>query len=300
MAQARLDPGDDRLLGVWYVAEGGYRWKELPLEEHAKPEPCLVPARSHGLAHRTWPLRDAPTLCRTFAALDEHDPGALRAFANEHGPLGVEPTSDVGLIAARIEGGAEPLSLWRAAILDVREALELLDAAQAPHLPATVAQRIDWRTSPPRVHFSGLRHRRMLRLEPRPSRHGRAGFHLRWCDFHHAARVFAQQLVNAALERHSMGRLLWNPGFRFSDPTTGDQSFPCPEGFELRIYPTSLLGILWVQVGQAAEGRVHRRCAACGGWFSVGKESHRSNKRTCSPACRQRVSRAKRSRARKK
>jgi hypothetical protein len=181
---------------------------------------------------------------------------------------------------------------WLTQLQAVREALELLDGVAADRLPPAVAGRLTWLLSPPRVRLAGHPPIRLGRA--RASRHGSAGYHLRWEDARHAARLFAQRLVNSGLEAHTISRLMWNPGFRFYDTSTGEESGDGRKGFELRVYPKNLLGVLWLQVGQVAEGRVHRRCAApgCATWWVVGPTGSRSSRRTCSDACRKRASRS--------
>jgi hypothetical protein len=64
----------------------------------------------------------------------------------------------------------------------------------------------------------------------------------------------------------------------------------------IRVQPSDLLGVLWVQVAQLAEADIgHRACAApgCLTWFVVAPGTgHRSDKTTCSDRCRKQLERA--------
>lgn len=264
------------------VPAAGYRWVEVerevalpalgpgkPLRRHRFEEPHLQPVvrRWPQPSRTTFPLRDAQALCKTLAALDPADPDGLLAFANEHGALGVGDLMR-----------GEPLSSWGEAIGDVAMALALLDA----QAPVTLAGWISWRPGVAQLDIErqGRRRRDRLALTDAASRQLEAGYHLRQGDSRTAARLFAQRIINAGLEAHAAPRLLWNPRRK---------------ALELRIAPGNLLGVIWLQVAQAAAGEVeHVECPGCGTWFPVGIGYGRADKRTCGSAtCRKRIERAK-------
>ncbi|MCL4683265.1 hypothetical protein KJ059_00770 [Myxococcota bacterium] len=267
------------------VPVAGYQWADVerevalsalgpgkPLRRHRYQEPHLQPVvRKWPQPERTtYPLRDAPTLCRAFAALPCGDSAAdlatVRAFANTHGALGV---GDL------VRG--EPVSSWREAISDMATALALLDTPS----PATLKGWISWRTDRVQLDIVRQGRRRLdrIRLSDDPGRQLQAGYHLRPGDSGPAARAFAQRIINAGLQDHVDARLLLNPSRR---------------AYELRVTPKNLLGVLWIQVAAVAEGSVrHRPCAApgCGRWLALGIGSGRADRRTCSATCRKRLER---------
>jgi len=117
-----------------------------------------------------------------------------------------------------------------------------------------------------------------------------AGWYLRpeTVDRRRAALLFAQRIINPGLEGRSMARVLWSPS---------------RSALELRIVPPDLLGVLWLQVAEYAQGEVgHRRCAApgCPHWFPVAPGVGRSDKSTCSPNCRKRLERSRPAKRRRK
>jgi len=63
----------------------------------------------------------------------------------------------------------------------------------------------------------------------------------------------------------------------------------------LEFYAPHLLGLFWVQLATAISKQVtFRQCRGCGGYLTIHRDGYRSNRWTCSNACRQRVSRATR------
>ncbi len=261
----------------------GYRWADVerevalpalgpgkPLRRHRYREPHLQPVvlRWPQPARMTYPLLDAPTLCRVFAALDPADPDGVLAFAGLHGALGVGDLAH-----------GEPISSWREAIGDVASALALLDARSS----AALGGWISWRPGRVQLDITAQGRRRIdrIRLSDDPVQQLRAGYHLRVGDSRAAARAFAQRLVNSGLQGHVGARLLLHPSRRT---------------YELRITPTSLLGVVWIQVAGVAEGSVqHRPCAApgCGRWLALGIGSGRTDRRTCDATCRKRLERSR-------
>jgi len=63
----------------------------------------------------------------------------------------------------------------------------------------------------------------------------------------------------------------------------------------LEFYAPHLLGLFWLQLATAVSKQVtFRQCRGCGSYLAIHRDGYRSNRWTCSNACRQRVSRATR------
>jgi len=302
-------PADERLHGRWWVPDGGFRLVEVELRDGQDPDEPLarkglapvVPRARRQDNTELNPLRDAPTLCRDFAALDPESPEAMLAFANQHGWLGVTPDPH-----GTGQRPSEPLWAWEGIILAMREALELLDAAAERPFPARVAERIKWHPGSEvgtgEVRLAG---HPPIRWDGRRSRHRSIGFHLRWSDSAQAARFFAQRLINDhGLRSHTLPQLLWNSGFKIFDPETGEWSVQSrKKGFELQFVGLNLAGILWLQVAKIADGSARQvQCGGCNGWIVLGegKRGRRPQTRYHDAYCRTRASRARQARATKK
>jgi hypothetical protein len=276
----------------WWVAVDGYRW--LAVKEtidtgrghETHTEPHLVPAAPLGAGElrATFPLRDASTLCRTFAALQPGDQLAIQKFAREHGALGVWNEKIVATKGRGIDHG-ERLSDWSQAIERVRDALDLFDAAKA----TSAVKRRSWITWKPGTAVLRMPSGRTDRLDVTTKEKRRqleAGYHVRHGDPKRAALVFAMRTLNGrdgwGLSRHAVARMLWNP----------QRQVP-----ELRIQPRTLLGMILLQAAELAEeGVEHRPCAApgCSVWFVVAPgKGFRSDKTTCSEAHRKRLERSR-------
>lgn len=66
-------------------------------------------------------------------------------------------------------------------------------------------------------------------------------------------------------------------------------------GRPMAIVPTAhtLIGALWIQLAVAVtKGLEYRQCAGCGGELTIHPSENRTNRRTCSDACRSKVYRA--------
>ena len=71
-----------------------------------------------------------------------------------------------------------------------------------------------------------------------------------------------------------------------------------PSGFAMQIMPSSLLGALWVQFGQAiVENKKFRSWAECRRWFEVSPSANRTSRRYCKEACRSRAYRNRKEQA---
>lgn len=263
-ARARRQRGE---LPPWWApatkrpAQAPPPWADLRLEPVIREWPQPV--------YTTFPLRDQPTLYRSFAALADAEPEQFLKFANEHGQLGL------GSFMLR-----EPIEVWIEAVHAVADALALVDATRTRGAAARLAAWITWRGDVATLAMqSGTR---TLAATSDRTRQLQAGYHLSRGDSPRASQLFVQQLVNTGLEGHAVARVLWNPGRK---------------ALELRVQPGSLLGILWLQVAMLATGQVaDRACAApgCSAWFPVARgHGFRADKTTCSELCRKRLERSR-------
>jgi len=77
---------------------------------------------------------------------------------------------------------------------------------------------------------------------------------------------------------------------QLNDQLRGATTIQVESGFRWYVRPNSLRGALWLQLLESlSTGHAPRQCEACDGWMSIrpeGPDGKRSNKRTCSPACR--------------
>jgi hypothetical protein len=94
------------------------------------------------------------------------------------------------------------------------------------------------------------------------------------------ARYYLQQSVNEKLRNRVSPKLLWNvPRSR-------------PQDLALYLVSDNLLGAVWLQFAELINGnKPLRRCAACQSWIVISTEGtgRRSNRSTCSNACRMKI-----------
>lgn len=244
-------------------------------------EPYLVPQA--GLAEWNEPPE---TLCRDFAALYPLKPDSLLAFANAHGWLGIGdelvPKGGTSGSGTRPADPGERLADWQEPIEEVRNALEILDALRL-RSDRPLEGWIEWHDHDPEFWARLKKSRapvRMLRLSGAElEAHGVR-------DRRGAAHLFALRIVNQGLQAHTGARLRYEPK---------------PPGFELGVKPSNLLGAIWLQVAEYAEGnRRHRQCAACGKWLAIAPDLWRSDRTYCGDVCRGRVLRRRRAEARER
>jgi hypothetical protein len=94
------------------------------------------------------------------------------------------------------------------------------------------------------------------------------------------ARYYLQQVVNEKLKNRVSAKLLWNVQRNR------------PHELALYFVPENLLGVAWLQFAEVINGnRPIRQCAACKSWIVISTEGsgNRSNRSTCSNACRMKV-----------
>jgi len=308
----------------WPAPTPGYRWLVARAQDVRRPRDAvrrhagdsgrawlLVPAEPCESARRSLPLRDAPALFRTLAELDPGDPDAVLAFASRNGWLGLgEREPELGqLVPDDTRPGrllpAEGLAEWAEAVYGVRQAVELLDAAQAGderRLRRWIRAGDEWATyqrreaSPSReaARRAGGKRAQVGHLRPasltfhldgRDHLDARSPLsdYLREGDVVRAARFFAQRMITRGLAEHTRAALVF-------DPETRAQG--------LHVVPWNLLGALWIQTAGLAEGgRDYERCETCRGWFVLSPEYNRADRRYCSDACRHKAYRERRRQA---
>lgn len=252
----------------WSVAKGGHVLVNGNTAIWRRPD---APAD-----RTTYPLRDAPELFLRFADLAESpDAASLLAFADTHGLLlneGPEPLGDGGG-----DDRPEHLGGWRSAAWRMAQAARLLRSIRIRD--RRVGEWVRYAQEGARVptlRLTGDRgeERITLRGELReladPTRPLRN------------ARLALQVLVNKHLDEHASPRLLL-------DSAT--------DRHVVELVPRTLLGALWVQMAQAVESEAQpSRCAHCRRWNPPG----RTDRLTCSGACRKALSRSGRARAQRR
>ena len=102
----------------------------------------------------------------------------------------------------------------------------------------------------------------------------------RYGDREMATRYYLQSWVNEKLKHRVSPKLLWNVRHNR------------PHDLALYFVPEDLLGAVWLQFAEVINGnRPLRQCATCKTWIVISPEGigKRSNRFTCSNACRMKV-----------
>jgi hypothetical protein len=256
------------------VPAAGFRWEKggWPASDRGKPTWLLVPNESEDGGQRApgfTPFEDVPALFKIFADLPPDDRGAILEFANQYGRLGV------GTDSARPPSGDDPfpgvpgesLGNWADAIRSVRAAVEAWDAVVAGDADAAEAT-----------------------VRPHRGQLSRADGTAPPQDVFDEANLILERWVNGGLNRLGNSS---EPGVivRF----WGGRS-PAESGW--KITPLSLLGAMWLQLGDAiAEGKEFRRCRMCDSWFFVPEGGRTARRVFCSDTCKAKDYRQRRDRA---
>ncbi len=283
---------DPFVLNQWGPA-GGYKWELVGLVDHKRGPtavPLLVPA-SPGTGIVDLEIKDS--LFVDFANL-EATADSVAEFANRVSWLGrithgrritYRAKSAAELLSGRAEYEYEPLPLvmgetlahWSEEICRMKRALDLQVALK----------KKDWelldswiRIEPPWVKYveadiyDGEWRGVVVDFLDRSVEDGQLS---------KAARKLLQKMINGALsETTHVGLVL-------------DDEKP-----KERVFAVSLLGVMWLQLlNGVAEDRIGT-CAVCSGLLVSSTRSarkHRNDKKTCSSACRQKLSRMKKAQA---
>ena len=264
----------------WHVPEAGFHWAEVQRE--GGPQQVLVPASLRSRSYE--PLREYTSLFREFASTDPTPDGVL-AFANRYGLLGFRDRYEQVIPP---EGGAirhiptEPLGAWQQEIKKMKNTVGLWDMAQRED-EAGLSRHIRWSKDRSSVcvtyqpDLDWVDDDLMEELpEPELFTPG---------DVVVPALIFVQGQVN--------GRLSWE------ERVSPQLVYEARRGqLGLHFIPERLLGALWFQLAQAVGGdKRYRQCYGCGKWFELSPEVARSNRLTCSDACRSRAYRDRKERA---
>ena len=270
----RLAPGERKEVVDfgWYVHTGGYRW-----EAKGSKGSFLVPVQQ-SVRHAT-PFTHTG-LFRKFSGMAEGrlNQASILRFANQYGPLGVEPSWHLGDL--------ESFETWKNEILDLGEAVSLwqmivkgdtkgLDHRLRLREDGNIEYRRQYSSTPGKAEVITSRDIDRQRLIQE--------------DTTHAAQLCIQRAVNT----HVKGRLIIKLLFDEKHRQLG-----------MHITPDNLAGALWLQFMYAVAGqKKHEKCKTCQEWFEVSPRAKRSSAIFCSVACRlrnyrKRIAKAQRQHAR--
>ena len=287
----------------WRVPNAGFEWAwsasgrfrllvEIDDDDDGRTEDNPDPGRT------TSPLTETPQLYLDFASLDPNRK-AIMSFANQYGLLVGRPVPTRNGDRRR----GDRYSLWKKEIAALNQVIEIWDAIYARRcqdLPELIGMR-DMR--------NGARIRKGLL----------AKWDLMWKSagalnqtgqdiptnipasesFDPIAEGLAFILFqcNKRLDKHTAGRLLYNPGIKLPSPLKN--TVPRMGRPVSRFVPKNLLGALWVQAAEAIGGtREHRPCKGCGRRIAISPDDRPRHAMFCTQACKAKSQRAKRRHAR--
>lgn len=241
------------------------------------------------------PLKDEPTLFRTFANLEPNEDAFLR-FANQYGWLGVpclleDRTEDgkVMVIFGNLRAQGEPYWRWREAHREMQRVSIVLEAI----LTRDVAKLKQWFHVLPNVvryEREELYGEALEKLcAPNPEL---KGWLWKWGNearddnerLLRFASGWAQDIINKAMGNSDRGtstsvRVLMNH---------------VKDGMMMHIVPDTLLAAMWLQCARAlTESPTFRACERCGKWFEVSPAARRRNSKYCSDRCKVAAHRAR-------
>jgi hypothetical protein len=278
---------------IWQRAEDGYEWqgghfRALDVKPNRYEGPALVALGDAAIAYKP-----EPGLFLKFASVDaDSDPDILK-FASEYGLLGgsplIAPEPPKGETRQTITG--ELRSHWQNHLHDMKAAVSLWQAIREKDT-GLLARCIEWRSDqhityvwPPSSDWQTPWSIHATIASPSDTellKRFRTG------DVVMPARIYLQKVVNARLHEQVAPRILWIS----------------PERVKMGLYivPDSLIGCLWLQLATAlAEFNKFQLCEECGKPMLVAPEGSgfRSNRKTCSNACRIRVYAGRKAEARR-
>ena len=279
-------PTYDPFQFAWLCSEQGYEWQPGPFkvlrDDRVEVHDCpaLVPIGQSG---RTY-VPD-PDLFLKFANIDPDQDGQILEFANSYGLLDsrellasqprqkeVKPKGVIGELRSR----------WQEHLHEMKAAVSLWEALRKEDMKV-LSQCVTWRGIdrvdyrwPPSADLMTpwSTHVTIASKQMNPDLLNR----FRPGDVEIPARLYLQEVINKHLAKLVAPRLLW--------------TIPDRKKMGLFIVPGSLIGCLWLQLaGAIAEVRKFRTCEGCGKPMLVASEGSgfRTNRRTCSDACRTRL-----------
>jgi hypothetical protein len=269
----------------WDVPPGGFRWLDASAIVDATPQRWLTEAVPVGLdvnGRHYHPLDQYPALFRTFADTPLTEDG-ISQFANQYGGLGAWEQMRLTSGPDLVMGIGERRQIWMNEIDGMRRALQLCDAVRnrdAPWFQQHV--RVEPKSSEEiwvsYLEEGVLYHREVIGPDL-------AGF-VKPHDVRRPTLLFVQKMINTRLWEHTAPRLVYDPR---------------RDGLGVYVVPKNLLGALWLQFARAVDAnKDYRRCGGgCGQWMEISLDAHRSHKRFCSDACRNKAHRDRQAEARR-
>jgi len=251
---------DDHRLSL-PVAMCGYRWVSVGKTR------VLTDCSDDGSEQpesKTYSPVSEHGLFKKFATLEPTEI-AFTEFANHYGVLGLEAVS---LDAKRI---GEAWGDWLEAQLQMSIANHLWDAIQAEDVSGIIrcTRTKNWTVWAIEGSVLGKQ------------------FHVQLAFNEHnplaAAKRFIQAFVNDGLDGHTLVRTVFHERRR---------------AYVVRIFPRTLLGSMWWQLGRAFTGQVQiGECKVCRKPLEHGPNGFMATREFCSPACKQKDHREKVKRA---
>jgi hypothetical protein len=269
---------------IWQVAEDGCEWRTGPFmpfpttEKH--DEPALI-----ALGENARSYKPEPDLFLKFASIDPNSDAEILRFANSYGLLGGGPRwiaqpEHKGAKTAAVTG--ELRSHWQEHLHRMKAAVTLWEAIKAEDT-SLLARCIRWRSRdhitydwPPSSEWITPWSTHATIASPGVNPHLLERFQRG--DVLKPARFYLQEVVNRSLRELVTAQLLWTA--------------PDRNEMDLLIVPNTLIGCLWLQLADAIAGiRKFRLCEGCRKPMLVAREGsgYRTNRKTCSNACRIRL-----------
>jgi len=252
----------DPFIFRWTVNEAGYEW-----QESMDGKPRLFPRHKPGVGIRHYVPESG--LFREFAGLHPTR-DAIQEFAAKYGDLfdrwDIMHTSRSG----RFVGGTS-LDRWKIKVGDMRDLVSIWDQIQDERLGEL--RKIIVRSKNEICYVRGrtnvtLDRGELSRFDPRdvllPARAA-----LQW--------EINKRLADTDTPTLTVPRLSWTPDYHQ----------------RIVFLPCNLLAEMWMQFARVTTGEFRLQfCAAgCGKYFQVGPGAVRVHTKTCSPRCRQALSR---------
>ena len=235
------------------------------------------------------PLKSHPTLFRQFADLpNPPDESAVQSFASEFGWLGANVVFGLGWSGdehPQLITAGELLDSWTIEVSELRTVLDLWELVckedqgalgerfRVLPISSTKGQLTIEYVSPegysvPQFSYDGA-------FEAESSAtwaasHAATGAAIRY-DFIPAATELMTHVLQGKLSVLVRAAVI-------------NEARKLPQ---VAVRPVNLLGAIWFQTAQAIGGGYqYRRCENCPRWFFLSPDFARTNRKTCSPACR--------------
>lgn len=276
---------------TWGVHDGGYRWVNTPITRSEGASTWfLVPASDDKKMNSYKPLENQRGLFITFAELSL-DRESIKAFADQHGLLGLSERAARRRYPTQPHPLAEDLKDWEYSILCIKELVALWSTLRRCDF-SNLSAAFMWKKGSVRYDLSKLMSSTV------PTAHG-VYLSSESCT---EISLTAGSLDGRGFQQNDLMLPAWhilqqriNHFLNFTG--TVISVLPAPGGFGddlgLFIEAKSLIAALWLQFASAVCSKKElQRCQACNRWFHVGPDGERrAGSSTCSDACRQRLHR---------